>query len=81
MLLKKSSENGFSANQFSNRIFPSTHSYFIRKSSFHRILEGVCTLYSIGESVQCIHSLLYVLLDNVVANNTSRRTASCRLIA
>ena len=39
-----------------------------------RLLGGVCTLYSIGESVQCIHSLLYVL-DNVV-NNTSRRTAA-----
>ena len=42
---------------------------------------GVCTLlYSTGESVQCIHSLLYVL-DNAVTHNTSRRTAAGSLIA
>ena len=50
-----------------------------------RLLGGACTLYSIGESVQCIHSLLYVL-DDVVTNNTfslntPRRTAACNLIA
>ena len=45
-----------------------------------RLLGGVCTLYSIGESVQCIHSLPYVS-DNDVTNNTSRRTAACRFIA
>ena len=44
-----------------------------------RLQGGVCSLYSIGESVQCIHSLLYVL-DNVT-NNTSPRTAACRPIA
>ena len=44
-----------------------------------RLQGGVCSLYSIGESVQCIHSLLYVL-DNVT-NNTSPRTAACRSIA
>ena len=33
-----------------------------------------------GKSVQCVHSLLHVL-DNVVTNNTSQRTAACRLIA
>ena len=38
-----------------------------------RLQGGVCSLYSIGESVQCIHSLLYVL-DNLT-NNTSPRTA------
>ena len=32
-----------------------------------RLQGGVCSLYSIGESVQCIHSLLYVL-DNVTNN-------------
>ena len=41
---------------------------------------GVCTLYSTGESVQCIHSLLYVL-DNAVTHNTSRRTAASRFVA
>ena len=44
-----------------------------------RLQGGVCPLYSIGESVQCIHSLLYVL-DNVT-NNTSPRTAAYRPIA
>ena len=45
-----------------------------------RLLQGgVCSLYSIGETVQCIHSLLHVL-DNVT-NNTSPRTAACRPIA
>ena len=37
------------------------------KNSFHQLRGGVCTLNSIGESVQCVHSLLYVL-DNVVTN-------------
>ena len=32
-----------------------------------RLQGGACSLYSIGESVQCIHSLLYVL-DNVTNN-------------
>ena len=41
---------------------------------------GVCTLYTIGESVQCIHSLLYIL-DDAVTINTSRRTAAGRLVA
>ena len=41
---------------------------------------GVCTLYSIGDSVQCIYRLLYVL-DNTATHNTSRRTAAGRLIA
>ena len=44
-----------------------------------RLQGGVCSLYSIGESLQCIHSLLYVL-DNVT-NNTSPRTAAYRPIA
>ena len=82
------SENGFSDNQFSDRIFPSTRSYLHRLSKQKgnekvvftgRLQGGVCSLYSIGESVQCIHSLLYVL-DNVT-NNTSPRTAACRPIA
>ena len=63
------SENGFSHNQFSNRSFPSNRSYLTayqnkkgnKKVVFTgRLLGGVCTLYSIGESVQCTHSLLYV---------------------
>ena len=82
------SENGFSDNQFSNRIFPSTRSSQVIKTKKEikkvvftgRLLQGgVCSLYSIGETVQCIHSLLYVL-DNVT-NNTSPRTAACRPIA
>ena len=44
-----------------------------------RLQGDVCSLYSIGDSVQCIHSLLYVL-DNVT-NNTSPRTAVYRPIA
>ena len=32
-----------------------------------RLQGGVCSLYSFGESVQCIHSLLYAL-DNVTNN-------------
>ena len=46
-----------------------------------RNLGIICTLYSTGESVQCIHSLLYVLDNNAVTHNTSRRTAAGRLIA
>ena len=85
---KMMSENGFFDNQFSNRIFPSTRSYFTgyqnkkgnKKVVFTgRLQGGVCSLSSIGESVQCIHSLLYVL-DNV-NSNTSPRTAACRPIA
>ena len=38
------------------------------------------SLYSTGESIQCIHSLLYAL-NNAVTHNTSRRTAIGRLIA
>ena len=41
-----------------------------------RLQGGVCSFYSIGESVQCIHSLVYVL-DNVT-NNTSPRIAAYR---
>ena len=37
---KMISENGFSDNQ-------------LKKSSFHRLLGGVCTLYSIGEWRVC----------------------------
>ena len=56
---KMISENGFSDNQFSSRIFPTTRYYLTayqnkkgsQKSCFHRLLRGVCTLYSIGESV------------------------------
>ena len=35
----------------------------------------------IGESVQCMHRLLYVLDNNAAPHNTSRRTAAGRLIA
>ena len=43
---------------------------------------GVCTFYSIGECVHCIHSLLYrYVLANAVTHNTSRRAAAGRLIA
>ena len=70
-------ENGFSDNQFSNRVFQAPVLIFTayqnkkgnKKVVFTgRLQGGVCSLYSIGESVQCIHSLLYVL-DNVT-NNT-----------
>ena len=37
-------------------------------------------LYSIGESVQCIYRLLYVLDNNAAIHNTSRRTDAGRLI-
>ena len=74
------SENGFSDNQFSNRIFPSTRSYLHRLSKHKgnkkvvftgRLQGGVCSLYSIGDSQSV------VCLDNVT-NNTSPRTAACR---
>ena len=42
---------------------------------------GVCTLYSTGESVQCIHRPLYVLDNNAATHNASQRTAAGRLIA
>ena len=87
---KMISENGFSVNQSSKRIFASTRSYLPayqnkkgnKKVVFHQLLGGVCMLYSIGESrlMYSLHNLLYVL-DDVVTNNTSRRTAACRLIA
>ena len=46
-----------------------------------RLLGGVCTLYSIAESIQYIHNSLLCVFDNAVTNNTPRRAAAYRLIA
>ena len=82
------SENGCSDNQFLTGFFqapvPIFTAYQNKKGNKKvvftgRLQGGVCSLYSIGGYVQCIHSLLYVL-DNVT-NNTSPKTAAYRPIA
>ena len=73
------SENGCSDNQFLTGFFqapvPIFTAYQNKKGNKKvvftgRLQGGVCSLYSIGGYVQCIHSLLYVL-DNVT--NTRRQ--------
>ena len=73
------SENGFS-DQFSYRIFSNTRSYLlkIKRVIFTGYWEASARCSLLESLFNVYKSLLYVL-DNV--NNTSRRTAACRLIA